>query len=155
MYKTITIDNKDYKLEYTVEASLYSDCASNVMELMAKLEGGEDKIAEKVRGLGDIPQTALTLFYAGLLEHHVSGDDADGSIESKADAKRLAVAWLKANGSWYDLLSMCIDKMVEDGFFELIGLDNLFQETKEEKNLPKVPQDHKKKQTKKNVATEK
>ena len=44
-------------------------------------------------------------------------------------------------------MEMLLDQMGEDGFFKLIGLEEMMSPTTEEKE-PKKPQDHKKKQTK-------
>ena len=43
MYKVLKIGGKDYKLEYTVEASLYDDCVSSVTSLMVGISESEDK----------------------------------------------------------------------------------------------------------------
>ena len=37
MYKTLTIGGNDYKLEYTIEASLYADCVKGTAELFSSL----------------------------------------------------------------------------------------------------------------------
>ena len=41
-------------------------------------------------------------------------------------------------------MELLLEDMGNDGFFELIGLDKMFQ-TEEKKKAPKTPQDHKKK----------
>jgi hypothetical protein len=144
--KTLTIGNKDYTLEYTIEASLYSECTEKVINLMNTIGNASDtnEIKDQISAMADIPQTALTVFYAGLLEHH--GEEGDGTILSKNDAKKLIKVYLKEHkedgtGNFYNLLTQMMEIMGDDDFFEQIGLGQA-----EEKETKK-PQDHKKKQT--------
>lgn len=128
MYKVLTIKNKDYRLEYTIEASLYSDCVREVSDIFMKLEtesSAEDIIAK----MADIPMSTLNIFYSGLLEHH--GPEGDGSVKGLHDAKILAKELLKEGKSWMDILSMCLEQMGEDGFFKLIGVIPTEEEIKE------------------------
>lgn len=155
--KVITINSKEYVIEFTIEASLYNACTEKVTGLMMKLSEAQDKkdIKELLGSMSDIPQTALTMFYAGLLEHH--GEDGDGSVTSIKDAKKLIKEYIAENkddetGNFYGVMEMLIDQMAEDGFFKQIGLEQLMNQTEEEDKqkakTPKVPQDHKKKATK-------
>jgi len=142
MYKVITINNKDYKLEYSIEASLYSDCAESIITLMDGMSNKKDT-AEVVHNVLNIPDVALTLFYAGLIEHH--GADGDGTVTSKASAKNLIKMYLSEHkgedsADFWGILNMCIDQMAEDGFFKLIGLETMLNSPKK---APKVPMDHK------------
>ena len=59
MYKVLKIGGKDYKLEYTVEASLYDDCVSSVTSLMVGISESEDKndIKKLVKQISNIPKT--------------------------------------------------------------------------------------------------
>ena len=149
MYKIINIGGKDYKLEFTIEASLYNDCIERVVNLMYGFDDGQanDDIKKILSGVSDIPNTAMSCFYAGLLEHH--GTDAgDGSVPSLSKAKRLAADFLRDENSgvsnWYDLLTLCVNQMGEDGFFELIGLNSFLTTGEQKSKKPrKVPQDHK------------
>lgn len=147
MYKIIPIDGKDYKLEFTIEASLCRECIEKISGLMVDLSKSDD-IKQMLSGVSDIPYTALICFYAGLLEHHGSQPDGDGTVPDINAAKRLAVKLLRDENSdidnWYDLFTTCIDQMGEDGFFDLVGMTNLTTGKKPKK----VPQDHKRKQTK-------
>ena len=68
MYSIIKIGGKEYKLEFTFEASMYSDCVSSVMSVLGGLSGGD--MRTQIASMSDIPKTAVTLLYAGLLEHH-------------------------------------------------------------------------------------
>lgn len=149
MYKVINIGGEDYKLEFTIEASLYNDCIERVVSLMYGIdEGGANQNFRQVLSeLSDVPNTAMSCFYAGLLEHH--GKTGDGSVPNIQTAKRLATELIRDENSevknWYDLLTLCIDQMGEDGFFDLIGLTALLNSDipNTPKRAKKTPQDHK------------
>ena len=134
--KRITINKKEYTFEFTIEASLYDDCTRSVMDVFVKggmvqgaaeandVEAAMDNLLDT---LANLPQKALTLFYAGLLEHH--GPEGDGSIQGMSDAKRVLAAYLKENNkSFRDVLGEMMNQMAEDHFFELIGLDKATEE---------------------------
>lgn len=131
MFKIIKISGKDYKLEYSIEASLYSDCTVSVTSLYEALANNDGDIMKVIAGISNIPVTALTLFYAGLLEHH--GTEGDGTVLNIKDAKLLAVQYMKElreegkKGNWYDLFSICAEQLNEDNFFDLIGLADLME----------------------------
>lgn len=152
MYKSLTIGGEDYKLEYTIEASLYADCVSSVAAFLTDLqESGEKNDAKKLlSGIANIPQTALTIFYAGLMEYHGTHPDGDGKVPDIHAAKRLIAQYLKEheddeNGNFYAIMQMCIDQMGEDGFFKRTGMEQMMNSmTEEPKKQKKVPQDHKK-----------
>ena len=95
MYKVLKIGGKDYKLEYTVEASLYDDCVSSVTSLMVGISESEDKndIKKLVKEISNIPKTTLIIFYAGLLEAH--GPEGDGTVSDLKDAKSLIRTYLE------------------------------------------------------------
>ena len=40
MYKVLKIGDKDYKLEYGIEASLFDDCVKSVMNMLVSTSGG-------------------------------------------------------------------------------------------------------------------
>lgn len=89
MYKLLKIGSKEYKLEYGIEASLYDDCVKSVMNTLLATSGGVDKTPEEmISGMANIPNTALTVFYAGLLQYHGDNPDADGSVPTLATAKK-------------------------------------------------------------------
>ena len=149
--KTIEIGGKEYTLEYTIEASLYSEVTEKITSLMASIGEAQNKedIKQVVTSISDIPQTTLTMLYAGLLEKHGT-EVGDGKITSKADAKALIRQYFSEHtadegGNFYSLMEMLIGVMADDDFFSRIGLAQMF-ETKETK-LPKQPQDHEKKTT--------
>jgi hypothetical protein len=164
MFKAITIGGKEYHLEYTVEAALYGDATQKLMDFIiqtatASSSGDADRAAiikENLRAVSDVPQTAMTLFYAGLLEHH--GTFGDGTVKSLADAKRLVAQYFRdhaedGTGNFMDILTMCLDQMGEDGFFKTIGLEKMFAQTEaDEKAAPepaKISAARKKKATEK------
>lgn len=157
MSKVINIGNVDYTFEFTMEASLYNECTERITGLMLAIEDAEDRkdIKAILTGISDIPQVALTMFYAGLLEHH--GVDGDNTITTKSDAKQLIKQFITEHkdddlGSFYGIMNEMIAIMGDDGFFDLIGLTKMFQA---EQKQVKKPQDHKKKVTKKTETTEK
>ena len=119
----MTIGNKDYKLEYSIEASLSDECISKVTGLMYQVYKAQTDMDIKellTTGIVDVPQSALAIFYAGLLENH------SDEIKSKAQAKELIKVWFKENkdASWFKLMQDMIDAMGDDGFFKIIGLED-------------------------------
>lgn len=149
MYKLITIGGKDYKLEYSVEAALYGDCGEAASTL---LFGSVDSMSKKdtsgaIKIFANLPQAALTMFYAGLMEHH--GIDGDKTVTNKDDAKRLLKQYLEEHkddetGDFYGLTGMLMEQMGEDNFFKQIGLEGLLNAPEEKgEAIPKIPQDHK------------
>ena len=141
--KRITINKKEYTLEFTIEASLYDECTKSVMDMFVKggmIQGAaednnaEDALENLIETISNLPKKALTLFYAGLLEHH--GPEGDGSIIGMADAKKLLATYLKeSEKSFRDVLSDMMQLMADDHFFELIGLDKMTEDLTEK--LPK------------------
>lgn len=146
----LRIGNKDYKIEYTIEASLYKDCTEQITTLMSEMFSPEENkgIKDVISTMTNIPQTTLTMFYAGLLENH--GEDGDGSVQSISDAKKLIKQYMSEHkddetGNFFGVMKLLIEQMGEDGFFKQIGLEQVAEvPTKEVKK----PQDHKKKATK-------
>ena len=138
--KRITIDKKEYKFEFTIEASLYDDCTKSIMDLFVTggmvsnaaenndIDGAKEYF---ISSMANIPQITLTLFYAGLLEHH--GSEGDNTILSKSVAKKLLATYLKENNkSFRDVLGEMMEQMAEDNFFDLIGLNQVANELTED-----------------------
>lgn len=151
----LTIGNKVYRIEFTLEASLYNECTEKITGLMTDvaLATEKNKIKEMIASMSNVPQTTLTLFYAGLLEHH--GEDGDQTVMSKKDAKNLIKQYFsehKEDGkdNFYDLMGILLDQMGKDGFFKQIGLVQMMEKAEEEET--EKTQKSKKKTTK---ATEK
>ena len=153
--KIININGIDYKFEFTIEASLHNECTEKVVNLMADVAEGMEKgkaLKEIITTISDIPKTALTIFYAGLLEHHGPECISANPIHSIKDAKKLLKEYFAEHaedgtGNFYDVLQVMMEVMAEDGFFKQIGLEQMMNDPAEKKP-PKKPQDHKKKATK-------
>lgn len=156
MYKTLEINGNEYRLEFTIEASFYADCTTSLMQLLTNMDEAQSKkdLKKVFDEIANIPQVALTLFYAGLMEYH--GIDGDGSVPNKATAKQLVKQLMKEHtedelGTFDGILSMCIEQMAEDGFFKKVGLEGILEQAQPKttrKRQPKTPQDHKSKVTK-------
>lgn len=155
MYKILNIGEKDYKLEFTIEASLYGECTEKLINFMGKTMGaaGEKEfieglteqerdalhkqiVANSISGISNMPDTGLTLFYAGLMEHH--GEDGDKTIMTKQDAKRLLKQYFSEHtgdgtDNFYDLVAMLMEQMGEDGFFQRTGLEKMLGQNGAEK----------------------
>lgn len=100
-----------------------------------------------IMSMSDIPQTTLTMFYAGLLEHH--GTEGDQSVPDKKAAKELIKKYFEEHkedetGNFYGVMELMIEVMTDDDFFKQIGLEQMVKNAQTEKK-PKAPQDHKKK----------
>ena len=165
MYSTITIGGKDYRLEYSIEASLYADCTAKLVEFLSAAYGSseisknirkvdEEKravalrsvVREGLQAVANIPDVALTLFYAGLLQYH--GIEGDKTVVSMRDAKKVVREYFEEHkdddqGDFYSILQICIEQMGEDDFFRRIGLEKMFGTMSNEKK----PVPMKKKQT--------
>lgn len=138
--KRITINNKEYIFEFSIEASLYDDCTKSVMDMLinasavqaAANDNNTANIIESISSsVADLPHKTLKLFYAGLLEHH--GPEGDKSVQGLNDAKALLKQYLKSeNKSFRDVYGEMMELMGTDSFFELIGLDKMLKETTEE-----------------------
>ena len=143
--KVIKIGNKEYKFEFTIEASLYGECTEALTAFLTNVGSAGTNLKEVLKSISDIPQTALTLFYAGLLEHH--GEDGDGTVTTKKDAKRLIKQYFEDKkgtdeSDFYAIMALMIEVMEEDGFFKRTGLERIL--TAGTEKLQKKPQDHKK-----------
>lgn len=156
MYKILKIGGKDYRLEYSIEASLYADCVESIADVLGSTAAEDntgvsekEQIKEMISGIANIPKTALTVFYAGLMEAHGNHPDGDGAVPDIATAKGLVKQFIiehkdDETGSFCGILTTCLKQMEEDGFFKLIGLEGMV-DTASAKKMPKRPQDHKKK----------
>lgn len=136
----LTIENKEYQIEYTFEASLCSECTQKVVELMTGLSMNADEnaseeerkkaVSEMISNMTNVPDITLTMFYAGLLEHH--GIDGDGSIPDKKAAKALLKKYLAehkedGSGNAFDLMNLLMEQMGKDDFFRQIGLTQMME----------------------------
>lgn len=156
------VENKEYTLEYTFEAAENQKCVDAMTDIfggamMTKIDESKSEalqIRDFLMTISDLPRMAMDMFYAGLLENH--GEDGDGTITSRLDAKRLYKKFCKENPdnamaeSYYGLITAISEQMEKDGFFKRTGLadilenmNNAVQETEKE---TKKPTDHKRKQ---------
>ena len=118
--KILEIDGKKYTVEYSIEASLYSDCTTSVIDLMSVMESKNP--TEAIKKMANIPQVAITMLHAGLLEHH------NDEIKSENDTKVLIKQYLVEHkedekGNFYSVMELLLECMGDDGFFKLIGLE--------------------------------
>ena len=165
MYKILPIGGKEYKLEYTVEASLYDDCIEKLITFLGNTVGSAAElnipenatqeeseavrqrfVKQSIAGISNLPATALSVFYAGLLEHH--GASGDNTVRSKNDAKNLVKQYFNdhiedGTDTLYDIILICLEQMGEDGFFKRTGLEKLVTQSPKKRPV-KTPQDHKK-----------
>lgn len=145
--KTLNINGKEYKLEYSFEAAEHKDTVQKMFKVLSgaylvKANNGNvaDTMIEGVSEMvADIPHIVKTAFYSGLLENH-------GVTEP--EAYELMKAYIKENKvSFNGLFEDIKTCMEDDGFFELSGLTEMMQKMCESMNTPKTPQDHKKKKS--------
>ena len=137
--KRITIGGKEYTFKFSVAASLYDDCTKALLngfvtggrvEEATRQSDIEGVIDGTLSTFANIPQKAITMFYAGLLEYH--GDE----IKSLKDARELIREYLEENkdeeGNWsisfFDVLQEMMTIMAEDNFFALIGLGKMIDQ---------------------------
>lgn len=148
--KIITINAKEYTLEYTMEASLYKEGIEELTRYMMKMDPSTLESPESIiSSIADFPHTVLTMFYAGLLEYH------SDEIKTEKHAKNLLKEYFAENkedetGNFYGMMGIIFDCMRDDGFFNQLGLTQMLatEEVPNEK-VAKMPQDHKKKQASK------
>ena len=144
----LKIGSKIYNVEYNIEASLCNECIEKTIEFLLPIGSAENRDAIKgfVSTLSSIPDTTITLLYAGLLAHH--GEDGDGTVTSKADAKKLIKEYISENkdnekGNYHYLIGAFIEQMENDGFFKLIGLEAMMKNmTAKPQKKAKAPKDH-------------
>lgn len=148
--KIITINSKEYTLEYTMEASLYKEGIEELTRYMMKMDPSTLESPESIiSSIADLPHTVLTMFYAGLLEYH------SDEIKTEKHAKNLLKDYFAEHkedetGNFYGMMGIIFDCMRDDGFFNQLGLTQMLatEEAPNEK-VAKMPQDHKKKQASK------
>ena len=148
--KIITINSKEYTIEYTMEASLYKEGIEELTRYMMRMDPSMLESPETIiSSIADLPHTVLTMFYAGLLEYH------SDEIKTEKHAKNLLKEYFAEHkedetGNFYGMMGIIFDCMRDDGFFNQLGLTQMLatEEAPNEK-VAKMPQDHKKKQASK------
>lgn len=153
-----TVDGKEYTLEYTFEAAENQKCVDAMTDIfggamMTKIDESKSEalqIRDFLMTISDLPRMAMDMFYAGLLENH--GEDGDGTITSRLDAKRLYKNFCKENPedamatSYYGLITVISNQMEEDGFFKRTGLEDILENMGNAVKEVKKPTDRKRKQ---------
>ncbi len=155
------VDEKEHILEYTFEAAENQKCVDAMTDIfggamMTKIDESKSEslqIRDFLMTISDLPRMAMDMFYAGLLEHH--GEDGDGTVMSRLDAKRLYKQFCRENpedamaASYYGLITVISNQMEEDGFFKRTGMADILESmgsvAEESAKGRKQPQDHKKK----------
>lgn len=155
--KRITIDHKEYTIEYSIEASLYDECTISFMDVFVRAGMSENyamngdarsAMDEVLSTMANFPNRVVTLFYAGLMEHH--GENGDRSINSRDDAKNLLKKYIHESKKTYvDINNELMNIIAEDNFFDLIGLNEMIPSMTEENS----PETEKKPRKKKAGAT--
>ena len=154
MYKPLTMGGKEYRLEYSIEATLYKDCVENLMEFFGNAYGlsGEEELTKgmsakeavelrvemvknSLKGMSNLANVCLTSLYAGLMKHH--GRRGDKTVMSLDDTMDLMETYFEEHtedgtGNSYDLLMLCFEQMNEDSFFDKTGLTKMFSQTESE-----------------------
>lgn len=157
--KKFVVNDIEYTLEFSFGAVEVKDL---IQKMFLMLSGGYvAKRAKNVQNptseeivdgsgymLAEFPHVCKTAFYAGLIENHEN--------ITQSEANNLMKEYMKANKlSFIKLYAELTECMEEDGFFDLSGLKDMLEKTKEdmeeqeeqEKKTVKIPQDHRKKST--------
>lgn len=152
------VEGKEFTLEYTFEAAENQKCVDAMTDIfggamMTKIDETKSEALQMrdfLMTISDLPRMAMDMFYAGLLENH--GEDGDGTITSRLDAKRLYKKFCKENpddamaSSYYGLITVISNQMEEDGFFKRTGLEDILKSMDKAVKETKRPADRKKKQ---------
>lgn len=153
-----TVSGKEYTLEYTFEAAENQKCVDAMTDIfggamMTKIDETKSEalqIRDFLMTISDMPRMAMDMFFAGLLENH--GEDGDGTVTSRLDAKRLYKQFCKENpedamaASYYGLITVISAQMEEDGFFKRTGLEDILGNIEGAAKGARKPTDHRKKQ---------
>lgn len=150
--KKLTVGGKEYTLEYSIGASLYEECVTSVVSLLGSAAMDDDNdeskeaMLERIGLMGGIPKVAATVLYAGLLEHHGTGEYASDSSDGSIPDKRAVLGLFRTfneehkesgDGSWMDIFNLCLECMGDDDFFGLIGLNQLMEQATPKKRTRK------------------
>lgn len=152
--KTITVNGKEYKLEFDFAAAEVGELVQKMFEMKSGLyiarsaQAGNNVGVAVLDGTGEmlatVPRICVLAFYAGCLENNPVSED---------EARTLLKKYMKQEKkSFRDVYNEIIYPCMEDdGFFVTSGIDkmvdsmNQAMENAEQEQAPKVaPQDHKK-----------
>lgn len=131
--KKFTVDGTAYKLEFSFESAMDSDCVQNMFNMLTgayiykSLPGSPtSKVTENMgiiatvegfsKMFADTPKVCGIAFRAGLRENHPDLTDSE--------AKELMKRYMKNKKFGFnDLFNDLVECMEEDGFFKLTNLD--------------------------------
>lgn len=155
--KTITVDGKEYKLEFGFDAVEIGDLVQKMFEVKSGLyvarsaQEGNNIAVAMLDGtsemLATIPKICVLAIYAGCLEHNpVSMDEAKTLLKKYMKQEKKS-----CTDVYNEIIYPCME---DDGFFLMTGIDEMVdsmnQATEEMEKImqgekPKViPQDYKK-----------
>lgn len=160
--RRLTINGKEYTFKFSIEASLYNECTEATMNMFLSfgeaqgeaqidesddITGAKQKTMSAIRkafsSVANIPQTALTLFYAGLMENH--GVSGDNTVRSMTDAKKILADYLReSETNFYDVMNLMLECMGEDHFFELTGIAEILKKMNQDGDEKKKTRGRKK-----------
>jgi len=152
--KTITVDNKEYKLKFGFESVEVGDLVQKMFEIKSgtyavrSMQAGNELVVAMLDNssqmLATIPKICALAFYAGMLANNpVSEDEAKTLLKKYMEKEKLSFTDV-----YNDVVYPCME---DDGFFLMSGIDkmvdsmNQAMENAEQEQAPNVvPQDHKK-----------
>ena len=152
--KTITVDGKEYKLEFGFDAVEVGDLVQKMFEVKSGIyiarsaQDGNNIAVAMLDGtsemLATIPKICVLAIYAGCLEHNpVSMDEAKALLKKYMKQEKKS-----CTDVYNEVLMPCME---DDGFFVMSGIEKMIDtinhemENAEQEQTPKeVPQDHKK-----------
>lgn len=133
--KKITINGKEYTLEYSFDAAEDRDCVQAMFKILSGAYVARRAVGVNendiigagsaiIDGMSDqateIPHIVNVTFSAGLLENH------EGI--TKEESKKLLRTYMKeTKTSYMGMYELIRDCMEEDGFFDLSGLTEMIQ----------------------------
>lgn len=130
MGRELLIDGKNYTIQYAGEAAFNEQCLESITTFFGEIALAENKndVLQMIKGLSKIPQIALNIFYAGLMEYHGSHPNGDKTVPDKEKAKSLLMTYIKDHKSNFStVLNMCVEQMQNDKFLQLIGLNGMLE----------------------------
>ena len=153
--KALQFGDEIKKIEYSFEAAECKDFTRTLMEIMfdvvdAKADNDSQETATKktreeikkenierlTTSIIATPDTVLTMFHAGLLEHH--GEYGDKTVLKREDARKLLKAYLtdktgEEQHTYYSMMSILLGQVAEDKFLDLLGVPMMISPVKHEK----------------------
>lgn len=122
--KTVLIDGKEYKIEYSFEAAYNTDFVSECFKMLS----GSYVVANVIQGAADmmavLPKLCTIAFHSGLLEHN--------PVDEKT-AKDLMKIYMKDKKYGFkELWDEIRNSMEEDGFLALTGIQQMLETMVEE-----------------------